>query len=232
MTSASFFMETSSMLLRNEGTSKEIPPDGNWIITTRITNYFLKWVFFNQLLRYAEFFFNFPFLKGLKLASNVSRNIIDSDVLYVEQSSNDPSLPRPNTPIVLNFTEMSGNDAREFITISSIALPGPQFVIIDSYSNEPTRPYGFGWKLPFIPPSLSDLNSPPSPFNILATMAVANPIAGGYDENYRSQSPELSEPSPVWTSPMNLSTNEGWETPHTTTDNNIFDDFHDEPRRI
>ena len=42
-------------------------------------------------------------------------NSDDSDVFYVEQSSNDQSLPRPNTPIVLNCTEMSGNDTPEMI---------------------------------------------------------------------------------------------------------------------
>ena len=35
---------------------------------------------------------------------------IDFDVFYVEQSSTDENLPRPNVPIVLNSTEMSGND--------------------------------------------------------------------------------------------------------------------------
>ena len=77
------------------------------------------------------------------MASNISINSIASDVFFVEQSSNDPSLPRSNTPIVLNSTEMSGSDAREMISISSIATPGPQIVTIDSDSNEPTMTYGF-----------------------------------------------------------------------------------------
>ena len=44
------------------------------------------------------------------MACNMSTNSNDSDVFYVEQSSKDPSLPRPNTTIVLNSTDMSGND--------------------------------------------------------------------------------------------------------------------------
>ena len=113
----------------------------------------------------------------------MSSNLIDSDVFYVEQSSNDTILPRPNTPIVLNSTEMSGNDTREFSTMSSIASPEPQIVRIDCNSNELTMPYGFGQQLSIIPPSLNDLNLPPNPFNILATMAVVNPTEDGHDDN-------------------------------------------------
>ena len=91
--------------------------------------------------------------------------------------------------------------------------------------------FGFGRQLPIIPPSLNYLNLPPNPFHILATMAVAKPTAEGHDENYRIQSPEPSEPSPISTPPINLSTIEGWETPHTTTDDNTFYSD-DEPRRI
>ena len=64
----------------------------------------------------------------------MSINSIGFDKFYVEQSSKDPTLPRPNTPMVLNSTEMSGNDTREKISISSIASPGPQIVTIDSDS--------------------------------------------------------------------------------------------------
>ena len=80
----------------------------------------------------------------LKLAFNLSLNSTDSDVFYVEQSSHDQSVPRPNTPILLNSTEISGDDTREMISISSIASTEPQIVTIDDDSNEPTMPYGFG----------------------------------------------------------------------------------------
>ena len=149
----------------------------------------------------------------------------------VEQSSNDQSLPRPNTPVVLNSAEMTGNDTRETISISSIAPPEPQIVTIDSDSNEQTMPYGFGRQLPIIPPSLNDLNLPPSPFKILALMAVVNTAEDGYDDNYSPQSPEFSEPSLILTPSMNVSTIDGWETPRTTTDDNTFYSD-DEPRRI
>ena len=105
---------------------------------------------------------------------NSSLNSTDSDVFHVEQSSNDQSVPRPNTPIVFNSTEISGDDTREIISISSIASPEPYIVTINDDSNEPTMPYGFGRQLPVVPPSLDDLNLPPNPFNILATMAIAN----------------------------------------------------------
>ena len=77
------------------------------------------------------------------MASNLSMNSVDSDVFYVEQSSKDPSLPGPKTPIVLNSTEMSANDTREMIWISSIASPETHIVTVDSDSNEPTIPNGF-----------------------------------------------------------------------------------------
>ena len=156
------------------------------------------------------------------MASNLSTISIDSDVFFVEQSSNDQSPPRPNTPIVLNSTEMSGNDIREMISISSIASPEPQIVTIDCNSNEPTMPFGFGRQLPVIPPNLNNLNLQPNPFNILATMVVVNPAEDGFDENYSPQSPEPSKPSEISTPPLNVSTFESWETSHTTTDDNTF----------
>ena len=165
------------------------------------------------------------------MALNSSLNSTDSDVFYVEQSSNDQNVPRPNTPIVLNSTEISGDDSREMISISSITSPEPQIVTIDDDSNEPTMPYGFGRQLPIVPPSLNDLNLPPNPFNILATMAIANNTGDVNDDNYSPQSAEPSLPSPISTPPMNVSAHNSWETSNTTTDN---DKFHssDEPRRI
>ena len=123
------------------------------------------------------------------MASNSSLNSNDSDVFCVEQSSNDQSIPRPNTPIVLNSTEISGDDTREMISISSIASPEPQIVTIDDDSNEPTMPYGFGRQFPIVPPSLKDLNLPPNPFKILATMAIANNTEDANDNNYSPESP-------------------------------------------
>ena len=59
----------------------------------------------------------------------------------------------------------------ETITISSVASPETQIATIDSDSNEPTFPYGFGNQNPIMPPSLNGLNLP-NLFNMLATMAV------------------------------------------------------------
>ena len=139
----------------------------------------------------------------------------------VEQSSNDLSISRPNTPIVLNSTEISADDTREMISISSIASPEPQIVTIGDDSNEPTMPYGFGRQFPIVPPSLNDLNMPPNPFHILNTMAVVTQTHDDKD-GYSPQSSEPSDPSPISTPPMNVSTFNSWETPHTTTDDNTF----------
>ena len=116
--------------------------------------------------------------------------------------------------------------ARETITISSVASPEPRFVTKVSDSNEPTIPYGFDNQHPIEPPSLNDLNWPPNPFNVLATMAVIR-----QDKEYSTQSSEPSDPSPISTPPMNLITIECWETPNTTTDDNTFSSDC-EPRRV
>ena len=136
------------------------------------------------------------------MAFNSSLNSTDSDGFYVEQSSNDQNVPRPNTPIVLNSTEISGDETREMISISSIASPEPQIVTIDDDSTEPTMPYGFGRQLPIVPPNLNHLNLPPNPFNILATMAIANNSEEANDNSYSPQSHDPSVPSPISTPPM------------------------------
>ena len=102
-----------------------------------------------------------------------------------------------------------------------------KIVTNDSYSNEPTFPYAFGTQQPIVPPSLNDLNLPPNPFNVLATMAVFQ-----QDQVGSPQSPEPSDPSPISKPPMNLSTIEGWETPHTTTDDNTLYLSENEPRLV
>ena len=165
------------------------------------------------------------------MASNSLLNLTDSDVFYVEQSSNDQSIPRPNTPIVLISTEISGDDTLEMIFISSIASPEPQIVTIDDDSNEPRIPYGFGRQAPIVPPNLNNLNLPPNLFNNLATMAIANYTEKANKNNYGPESPEPSEPSPISTPPMKVSAFNSWETSYTTTDDDTFHSS-DEPRRI
>ena len=151
----------------------------------------------------------------------------DSDVFYVELSLPERSPIRNDTPAILNSTQLSGAMEPESVTISSVASAEPQIVTIDSDSNEPTFPYAFGTQHPVVPPSLNDFNLPPNPFNVLATMAVIQ-----QDQEDRPQSPEPSDASPISTPPMNLSTIEGWETPHTTTDDNTFYSSENEPRRV
>ena len=61
-------------------------------------------------------------------------------------------------------------------------------------------------------------------------MAVVTQTQDDNDE-YSPQSPEPSDPSPISTPPMNVSTFNSWQTPHTTTDDNTFYS-EDEPRRV
>ena len=97
---------------------------------------------------------------------------------------------------------------------------------LDSDSNEPTIPYGFGSQQPILPPSLNDLNLPPNLFNVLATITVIRA-----DDAYSIQSPEPSIPSPISTPPMNVSTIEGWNKTYTTTEDATFY-TDDEPTRV
>ena len=150
----------------------------------------------------------------------------ESDVFYVEQTSTEGSPIRNITPAILKSTEISGAMEREVITISSVASPEPRIVTLDSDSNDPTMPYGFGNQQPIVLPSLNDLNLAPNPFNVLATMNVIR-----VDDEYSPQSPEPTIPSPISTPPRNVSTIEGWDTTHTTTDNDTFY-TDDEPRRV
>ena len=150
----------------------------------------------------------------------------DSDVFYVEQSSVEGSPIRNDTPAIPISTEISRAMEREVITISFVASPEPRIVTLDSDLNDPTIPYGFGSQQPIVQPSLNDLNLPPNPFNVLATRTV---IQHNHEDS--PQSPEPSDPSPISTPPMNVSTIEGWDTTHTTTDDNRFY-TDDEPRRI
>ena len=85
---------------------------------------------------------------------------------------------------------------------------------------------GFGRQLPIVPLSLNDLNLPPNPFSILNTMAVVTQTRDDNDE----YSPQ-SDPSPISTPPMNASTFNSRETPHTTTDDKTFYS-EDEPLRV
>ena len=165
------------------------------------------------------------------MASNISIDSMDSDVFLVEQLSNEPSPQRNNSSNFLKSTELLGTHAGVMPTISSVVSPEPDIVTLENNSNELTVPYGFGRQLPIIPPSFNEMNLPPIRFNILATVAVVNPTGNGPDENHSHQSPESSDPSPVSTTPMNVSKTNSWETPHTTTADKTFYS-EDEPRRV
>ena len=134
------------------------------------------------------------------MSLNSSLNSTDSDVFYVEQLSDEPSPRRNNTPDVLNSTQRTDHQTMRMPSVSTIASPQPHLVTIDDDSNQITIPYGFGQQQPIVPPSLNDLNLPPNPFNILATMAITN-NTGDDNDGYSPQSPEPSLPSPISTPP-------------------------------
>ena len=92
------------------------------------------------------------------MPSNISMASSDSDEFYVEQISNEPNPQRNNSPNIPNSTEISQIHTARMPSVSSIASPEPQILTIHDISNEPTRPYGFGRRLPIVPPSLNDLN--------------------------------------------------------------------------
>ena len=225
--STSYFRH-SSMQSRGAGTSKKILRQGVVYHYPQYWSYF-HFHFFNELLGHKKL--AFENLQPSKMASNLSLKPIDSDVFYVEQPSNDQCIPRPKTPLLFNSTEISGNDTREMISISSIASPEPQVVTIDSDSNEPTMPYGFGRQLPIVPPSLNDLNLPPNPFSILATIAVVNQTEEDNNNEYSLQSQGPSDPSPSQHHPwLSVHITVG-KTSNTTTDDDTFYSS-DEPRRV
>ena len=107
-------------------------------------------------------------------------------------------------------------------TIASVASQEPDIVTFDDDSNNSKFPYGFGAQQPIALLSLNDHNLPPNPFNILAAMTVAQQNPTQHDDNYSPHLPEPSDPSPISTPPMNVSTFDSRETPQTTTDDNTF----------
>ena len=124
--------------------------------------------FRSQFLQFSccdkRIFIHFLNLK-LKMASNLSMDSSDSNVIFLEQISNEPSPQRDNSPIIQNSTELLGTHTTEMPTISSVASPEPDIVTIDDESNGPTFPYGFEAQQLIVPPSLNDFNLAPNPFN-------------------------------------------------------------------
>ena len=212
------------MQISGTGTSNEIPlqESAHELPAVPIT---LPFLFFDISYLLHQFIILIS-----KTNSNISMASNDSDVFYVEQSSSALSPQRNNKPNILNSTEISEQHTAQMPSISSIASPEPRIFTIDDDSNEPTMPYGFGRQLPIIPSSLTDLNLPPNPCNILNTMAVVTQTQDN-NEQYSPESPEPSLPSTISTPPMNVSAYNSWETPHTTTDDNTFYSD-DEPRRV
>ena len=108
----------------------------------------------------------------------------------------------------------------------------PNIITIESDSNEPEIPSMFGRQLPIIPPSSNNLNLPPNRFIILATRAVVQPTTPlPHDMEYSPLSPEPSDPSPISTPQMNLSTIDSWHTTYTSSEAKTFY-CDDKPQKI
>ena len=132
------------------------------------------------------------------MASNSSLHSTDSDVFYVEQSSNDQSVPRPNTPIVLNSTEISGEannnnyspQSPEPSEPSSISTPPMNISTFNSWetsytttdndtfhsSDEPRKIY-------FLPPSPASPPSPPRMLKRRLSLGMSFPKEGGVSQH-------------------------------------------------
>ena len=113
----------SSAVSSGAGTSKEIPFDEMDLSLPAVPI-----TFGFQRLPFSSF--DMEYLLSLKFNSSKtsltsSITSTGSDVFYVVQPSTYQSLPRPNSPIVLDSTEISGNDTREMPSISSITSPEP-----------------------------------------------------------------------------------------------------------
>ena len=163
----------------------------------------------------------------------MSINSSDSDVLYVEQSSNDSSLPNRKRRLSSTPQRCQATTPEKWyqyhplhrlnhISWQSTLIRIKQQCQMDL--DDSSQKFQHAW-------TICNLNLPPNPFNILATMAGVNPTEVGLDENYSPQSPEPSEPSPISTPLMNVKRYNSWESPHTTTDDNTFY-LQDKPRRI
>ena len=214
----------SLMQSSGAGTSKEIPLQESVLALPTILITF-PFHFFDISYPLHQFIILIS-----KMTSKISMASDDSDVFYVEQTSSELSPQRHNTPNILNSTKIYEQHTARVPSISLIASPEPRIFTKDDDSNESTMPYGFGRQLLIVPPSLNDLNLPPTPFNILNTMATVTQTRDN-NEQYSLESPEPSLPSPISTPPMNVSAYNNWETPHTTTDGNTFYS-EDEPRRV
>ena len=64
------------------------------------------------------------------MSTDFSMASSDSDVFYVEQSSNEPSPQRNNSPNILNSTELSEHPTAGMPSNSSIASPEPLIFLL------------------------------------------------------------------------------------------------------
>ena len=143
---------------------------------------FVDFIFFkSHFIKFSSSNKTSKFISMFRVNSSVSRST-DSNFYYLEQSSEKHNPIRHNTPEVLYSIQLSGALARELITVSSVASQELQIVRIESNSNEPRTPYGFGRQRPNIPLSLNYLYIPTNPFNVMRPISPAQSHSPAVDD--------------------------------------------------
>ena len=158
----------------------------------------------------------FKFLHSYSLTAMCRNPFLDSsatesDVFYVESSSKERSFIRNNTPAVLNSTELSRAMETETITISSVASLEPQIVKTLTNSHFYT---GSVIKI--------QLCHPTSMISTCRKTTSMGCLLWPWFDKTKNTAPNYPDLYPISTPPMNLSTIDDWETPHTTTGDNTF----------
>ena len=100
-------------------------------------------------------------------------------------------------------------------TILSVAYSEPYIVIIESYLNKPTMPFGYGRQQSINLSSFNDLNLPMNPFNVMTPVFPA-PRAELWLYSIQADDnpihPQMSEISNNSTPPLWVSTVDAWQT--------------------
>ena len=223
----SYFLP-SSMLSSGAGTSKEIPLHENGLT--------LPAILITLSFSFFEFSYSIENFIQSRLLKSICHRTLQSirRILMCSLWNSYPMSPvcsRTTLQTSLNPQKNRTPTRHGCPPFLRSQPPKPQILTIRNNSIEPTMPEGFGRQLPIVPLSLNDLNLLPNPFTNLETMAVVNHTEDGNNDNYSPQSPEPSDPSPISTPPINVSTFNSSETPHTSTDDNTFYS-EDEPRRV
>ena len=107
----------SPMMSSGAETSKEIPRNNSEVSLPQYRS--LPHFHFSDSLARSRHFTSF--LSKFNMSSKISIDLVDSDVFFVEQISNEPSLQLNNSPNILNSTELSQNHTAGMPSVTLIA---------------------------------------------------------------------------------------------------------------